>query len=195
MDALAKAAKADNISKLSDKVKTEALSEALARTEKLKANVRKAAENAGHAGIQLVHLGETQGTLALGSFAEGFAQQKWKKPLKVGPVPVRGALGLLVAGWGLYDAVTTGKGTHQMAVAQGLIGSEIASLGLQAGAALAEKMAAKAGAPAVNAPLAGVPGAGQLTELPPAVQGETREIHAEAARAPTTRLFDRARRA
>ena len=33
MDALAKAAKADDISKLSDKVKTEALSEALARTE------------------------------------------------------------------------------------------------------------------------------------------------------------------
>lgn len=193
MDALAKAAKADNISKLSDKVKTEALSEALARTEKLKANVRKAAENAGHAGIQLVHVGETQGTLALGSFAEGFAQQKWKKSLKVGPVPVRGTLGLLIAGWGLYEAVTTGKGTHQMAVAQGLIGSEIASLGLQAGAALAEKMAK--GAPADAAAGAGAGGAGQLTEVPAAVQGETREIHAEASRAPVSRLFDRARRA
>ncbi|MCK6504847.1 hypothetical protein L6R53_15825 [Myxococcota bacterium] len=206
--ALAAAAKADDVSKLSDKTKTAALEEAMKRADKLKDAAKALKENGVHAGMQVVHMAETQGTLVLGSFADGFVRAKYNRGLKVGPVPVRATIGVLVGAWGLYDAITDGGGTHQMAVANGLIGSELASAAMAAGAAVADKMAEKK--PAADASASAGAGAGgaapaaldadfKVTEPAAApaaaVQGPIREIHNKPAQAEVVRLFDRARRA
>lgn len=186
--ALAKAAQAEDVKKLPAGTQVKALEEALSKVDKLKAAAASMKGNVGHTAMQGVHFAETQGTLFLASMGSGYAQSRGKK-LKIGPVPLRLATGVLVGAWGMYDALTGGGGTHQMAVASGLIGSETAELGLKAGQALSEKMAEKkATDPAALAPggaPAQIPSAAPdltVVEAKAETSGPIREVHAEPAR-------------
>ncbi len=97
-------------------------------------------ENGGAAVSMVLQSAESGGTLFLASMAEGFAVSKGKS-LKVGPVDLRLVGALPLQAWGIIDCLRGKGGGHQLAIGNGLMGSALASLGLQAGQALAEKQA------------------------------------------------------
>ena len=96
-------------------------------------------ENIGSTASCAVHATESAGSVFLASMAEGYFG---KDKMKVGGIDVR-AGGLVLQAGGLIDMLTGGKhgGAHFVAVGTGVTGSWLASLGQEAGQALAEKRA------------------------------------------------------
>ena len=150
--------------KVSDKQTKTALGQALKKIATLtkKADGSSLAlKETGGAALSTV---ETQGSLFLASMAEGYLGPD---KIKVGAVDVRAPLAFVGVGWGLYE-VMTGKsgGTHALALGNGLLGSWLASVGVQAGKTLAEKKAGGAGA--TTLPPEPTPASVQGELMPPA---------------------------
>ena len=152
--------------KVSDKQTKTALGQAVKKI----ANLTKKADGSSLAlketGGAVLSSAETQGSLFLASMAEGYLGPD---KIKVGAVDVRAPLAFVGVGWGLYE-VMTGKagGTHALALGNGLLGSWLASVGVQAGKTLAEKKAEGSATPppATTTPQPSVQG-----ELLPPVHG------------------------
>lgn len=131
--ALAKAMNGEN---LSERQAKGALADALGKLGKEGGKLSRLKENMGNLGDALLHAGETQGTVFVASFAEGyFGEEK----MDVGPVDLRLAGGVVTAGYGFYNVMTGKGGEHALAVGNGLLATGIARVGRNAGKALAEK--------------------------------------------------------
>ncbi len=90
---------------------------------------------------------ETQGTVFVASFAEGYLGED---KMDLGPVDMRLGGGLVVGGYGLYQAMSGKGGSHALAIGNGLLATGIGRIGRHAGRALAEKRAA--GTPPAQTP-------------------------------------------
>ena len=134
--ALGKAMKGD---KVTDKQAQGALGQAVDKIANLTKRAQKSKEAMAATGAMVVHTAETQGSLFLASMAEGyFGTDK----LKIGSVDLRAPVGLLAQGYGLYEAMSgKGGGGHALALGNGVMGSWLASVAVQAGRTLAEKRA------------------------------------------------------
>lgn len=146
---------------LNDKQAQGALSQAVTRIANLtkKANESKAALM--ETGTQVVHVAETQGSLFLSSMAEGFLGPE---KLKVGGVDLRAPVGLLGTGYGLYQTLSGEDGGHHaLALGNGVMGSWLASVGVEAGRSLAER---RARPPAATVPAGHTPSGIQGTWVP-----------------------------
>ena len=91
---------------LSDRQTKGALSEALDKLGREGGKLSKLKENMGNLGDALIYAGETQGTVFVASFAEGYLGEE---KMDIGPVDLRLAGGIASAGYGIYN-VMTGKG-------------------------------------------------------------------------------------
>jgi len=131
---------AKDIKALSDNQARSALAAATGQISRTKKAAAALKENGGKAVAMVLHSAESGGTLFLASMAEGYAVSKGKS-LKVGPVDLRIVGALPLQAWGVVDCLRGKGGGHQLAIGNGLMGSALASLGLQAGQALAEKQA------------------------------------------------------
>ena len=121
---------------VSDSAAPRALAEAAEKINKMKETLSVAKENAGQTVDAAIHLGEGVIVLGLSGAAEGY----WgEEKMKLGPVPIRGALGVLSAGWGIANTVMGKPGGHQLAVGTALIGAEAYAMGRAGGVALREK--------------------------------------------------------
>lgn len=129
-----------DIKSLTENQAKSALAQATSKISSTKKAAAALKANGGAAVSMVLHSAESGGTLFLASMAEGFAISKGKS-LKVGPVDIRAALAIPLQGWGIIDCLRGRGGGHQLAIGNGLMGSALASLGLQAGQALAEKQA------------------------------------------------------
>jgi len=123
--------------KVSDKQTKTALGQAVKRI----ANLTKKADGSSLAlkdtGGAVLSTAETQGSLFLASMAEGYLGPE---KIKVGAVDVRAPLAFAGVGYGLYEVMTgSSGGVHALALGSGLMGSWLASVGVQAGKTLAEK--------------------------------------------------------
>lgn len=135
--------------------------------------LKEMAEHGREAGMSALHTGETQ----LAVFATSMAKGAWgDDKLKMGKLPIPTAVGLGLIGWGLYDELSGAGGGHQLAIGNGLLASDVADLGRETGAKLAESWKKKDETPAqIPAPApAAAPGGG----APPPVklQGPIREL-------------------
>ena len=119
---------------LSDKQQKGALSEALERLGKEGGKLSKLKENMGNLGDALIYAGETQGTVFVASFAEGYLGEE---KMDIGPVDLRLAGGIASAGYGFYSVMTGKGGEHALAVGNGLISTALGRVGRNAGKALA----------------------------------------------------------
>ena len=124
--------------KVSDKAAQTALGHAVERIANLTRKAHHSKEAMLETGTVVLHTAETQGSLFLASMAEGYLGDD---KLKIGAVDLRGPLGLLAQGYGLYQTMTgqKGAGAHVLAVGNGLMGSMLASIARNAGRTLAEK--------------------------------------------------------
>ena len=129
-------AKAMDGKELSEKQAKGALSEALDKLTKGDGKLSKLKENMGNLGDAMIHTSETQGTVFVASFAEGYLGEE---KMDIGPVDLRLAGGIASAGYGLYNVMTGHGGEHALAVGNGLISTAIGRVGRNAGKALAEK--------------------------------------------------------
>jgi len=125
--------------KVSDKQTKTALGQAVKKI----ANLTKKADHSNLAlketGVAVLSTAETQGSLFLASMAEGYLGPD---KIKVGAVDVRAPLAFVGVGYGLYEVMTGGAGgVHALAMGNGLLGSWLASVGVQAGKTLSEKKA------------------------------------------------------
>ncbi len=123
---------------LSDKQKESALAQAVEKLTKGEGKLSKLKENMGNVGDALIHTGETQGTVFIASFAEGYLGED---KMDIGPVDLRMAGGIASAGYGFYNVMSGKGGEHALAVGNGLISTALARVGRNAGKALAEKRA------------------------------------------------------
>ena len=128
--------KAINGEPLSERQTKGALSEALGKLGKEGGKLSKLKDNMGNLGDALIYSGETQGTVFIASFAEGYLGEE---KMDVGPVDLRLAGGIVTAGYGFYNVMTGKGGEHALAVGNGLLATGISRVGRNAGKALAEK--------------------------------------------------------
>ena len=162
--------------KLNDKQTKSALGEATGKIASLTRRMGRNKENVMEAGVLVLHTAETQGTLFLGSMAEGyFGGEK----MKVGGLDVRAPAALLLEGYGLYETLSGHKGGgHALAIGNGLLGSWLASVALNAGRTLAEKKGQPVAQPAVvvtqGVPASHLLAGPQLVDVP--VGGPMREV-------------------
>ena len=129
-------AKAMDGKELSDRQTKGALSEALEKLGREGGKLSKLKENMGNLGDALIYAGETQGTVFVASFAEGYLGEE---KMDIGPVDLRLAGGIASAGYGIYNVMTGKGGEHALAVGNGLISTALSRVGRNAGKALAEK--------------------------------------------------------
>ena len=124
--------------KVTDRQAQGALSQAVTKISSLTKKAQKSKEAMAETGAMVIHTAETQGSLFLASMAEGyFGPDK----LKIGNVDLRAPVGLLAQGYGLYETMS-GKGNaggHALALGNGVFGSWLASVAVNAGKTLAEK--------------------------------------------------------
>jgi len=161
--ALSKAIKGD---KVTDKQAQGALSQAVGKIANLSKRATQSKEAMAETGSMVVHTAETQGSLFLASMAEGyFGQDK----LKIGAVDLRAPVGLLAQGYGLYEAMSgkAAAGGHALALGNGIMGSWLASVAVNAGKTLAEKRAGGQAQPQATPQ----PQASSSTVVTPAIQG------------------------
>ncbi len=101
------------------------------------------AENGRETAMSGIHFAEATGT----TFAVSMAKGAWgADKLKWGKVPLPTVVGLGLVGWGLWDELNGADGGHQIAFGTGAIASDVADLGREAGAQLAESWGKKDGA-------------------------------------------------
>jgi hypothetical protein len=140
--ALMKAMKGETVS---DRQAKNALEEAVGKITNLQNSAKKAKEElAGaleNATNAVVFTAETQGTIFGFSMIEGY--RGGPDRMQLGKVDVRAPIGLAGLGYGLVGCFMDLPGSaHALAVSNGVVGSLVASLGAQAGLALAEKRGA-----------------------------------------------------
>ena len=123
---------------LSEKQAQSALAQAVEKLGKEGGKLSKLKENMGNLGEALIHTGETQGTVFIASFAEGYLGEE---KMDIGPVDLRLAGGIASAGYGIYNVMAGKGGEHALAVGNGLISTALGRVGRNAGKALAEKRA------------------------------------------------------
>lgn len=156
--ALAAAMKGDPVT---DRQARSALGAAVDKIANLSRRADKSKDAMIATGTQVVHTAETQGSLFISSMTEGYLGTD---KMKLGGVDVRAPVGLLAAGYGLYETMSgRAGGGHALALGNGVLGSWLASVGVQAGRILAEKRAGGANAPALPIPT--------VTITPDTVQG------------------------
>ena len=148
---------------LSDRQTKGALSEALDKLGREGGKLSKLKENMGNLGDALIYAGETQGTVFVASFAEGYLGEE---KMDIGPVDLRLAGGIASAGYGIYNVMTGKGGEHALAVGNGLISTALGRVGRNAGKALAEKKEKKPEAAAQTSDKAPDPKADQGKSLP-----------------------------
>ena len=146
--ALAKAMKGEAVT---DRQAKTALEEAVGKLSSLKKQAQNAKEQltgaVDNATGVVVHTVETQTTIFGFSMIEGY--RGGPDRMQLGKVDVRAPIGLAGMGYGLMGCFMELPGSnHALAVANGVTGSWLASLGAQAGLALAEKRGALQPAPA-----------------------------------------------
>ena len=149
--------------KVSEKQAQSALGQAVDKIAGLTKRAKEGKEAMVETGTLVLHTAETQGSLFLSSMAEGyFGPDK----LKIGSVDIRAPLGLLAQGYGLYETMSGRKGGgHALALGNGVMGSWLASVAMQAGRVLAEKRNAAAQPQQQPAPT-------PVVTMTPAVQGQ-----------------------
>ena len=123
---------------LSEKQAQSALAQAVEKLGKEGGKLSKLKENMGNLGEALIHTGETQGTVFIASFAEGYLGEE---KMDIGPVDLRLAGGIASAGYGIYNVMTGKGGEHALAVGNGRSSTALGRVGRNAGKALAEKRA------------------------------------------------------
>lgn len=161
-----------NGGKVSDKQAQSALGQAVDRITGLSKRAKEGKEAMVETGTMVLHTTETQGSLFLASLAEGYFGPD---RLKVGAVDLRAPIGLLAQGYGLYETMAGRKGGgHALALGNGVMGSWLASVAVNAGKLLAEKRAAQT--PTTPPPVA-EPVHAQLT-VTPVMQGAPRALPA-----------------
>ena len=183
-------AAAGGVEKLSDNQTRKALGEAMGKLDRLSGKASAMKAHAGTAVTHAVTAGEVVATTFVASTIEGAIKDKSKlKYLRA----TRLVGGAVMMGWGLLDCLNGAKsaGSHQVAVANGLLASEAASLGIMAGSGLREKYDHQQGeslesrSQPVSAapPVAPPPPTGKVTVVPGAaeIEGALREVHAEGA--------------
>lgn len=122
-----------------------ALTDAAGRLKNLTGRFAKAKEMSETLAEAVIATAETQGTVFVASFAEGY----WgEEKMDVGPVDIRVGGGLLLGGYGLYKSMSGKGGQHALALGNGLLATGIGRIGRHAGKALAEKKATDAPPPA-----------------------------------------------
>ena len=128
--------------------------QALDKLERLKKGgekVKAAMQTTVKAGI---HTAETQGAVFTLSMVEGYFGSEKMAP--GGYIDVRAPAAVLALGFGLWESMSgQGDGGHALAIGNGIAASYLASMGVAAGKALAEKRAHDAN-PAGNSPVAPV---------------------------------------
>ncbi len=140
--ALMKAMKGEAVS---DRQTKTALEEAVGKITTLQKSAKQAKEELAGALEKATHAvvftAETQATIFGFSMVEGY--RGGPDRMQLGKVDVRAPLGLAGLGYGLVGCFMDLPGSaHALAVSNGITGSLIASLGAQAGLALAEKRGA-----------------------------------------------------
>jgi len=122
--------------KVSDKQAKGALADAVGKIKNLGGRITKAREVSENMADAVIHTAETQGTVFVASFAEGY----WgEEKMDLGPVDMRVGGGLLVGGYGLYKTMTGKGGSHALALGNGLLATGVGRVGRNAGKALSEK--------------------------------------------------------
>ena len=121
---------------LSEKQAKGALAEAMDKLGREGGKLSKLKDNMGNLGDALIYTGETQGTVFIASFAEGYLGEE---KMDIGPVDLRLAGGIVTAGYGFYNVMSGKGGEHALAVGNGLLATGISRVGRNAGKALAEK--------------------------------------------------------
>ena len=113
-----------------------ALTDAAGRLKNLTGRFAKAKEMSETLAEAVIATAETQGTVFVASFVEGY----WgEEKMDVGPVDIRVGGGLLLGGYGLYRSMSGKGGQHALALGNGLLATGIGRIGRHAGRALAEK--------------------------------------------------------
>ncbi len=134
--------------KVSDKQAKGALADAVGKIKNLGGRITKAREVSEAMADAVIHTAETQGTVFVASFAEGY----WgEDKMDLGPVDMRVGGGLIVGGYGLYKTMTGKGGSHALALGNGLLATGVGRVGRNAGKALAEKNNKPAPPPAAAA--------------------------------------------
>lgn len=149
--------------KVSEKQAQSALGQAVDKITGLTKRAKEGKEVMVETGTMVLHTAETQGSLFLSSMAEGyFGSDK----LKIGSVDIRAPLGLLAQGYGIYETMSGRKGGgHALALGNGVMGSWLASVAMNAGRVLAEKRHA-------SAQPQGNPAPAPVVTVTPAMQGQ-----------------------
>ena len=142
-------AKVMNGEKIPDSQAKGALAAAASKLKSMGGRFGRMKELGEHVAEAVIATAETQGTVFAASFAEGyFGEEK----MDLGPVDMRLGGGLLVGGYGVYQAMNGKGGSHALAIGNGLLATGIGRIGRHAGKALAEKKAAPATPPPAQTP-------------------------------------------
>jgi hypothetical protein len=150
--------------KPSDSKKTGLLNEAVDKIKSLGGRIERAKEVTESIAEAMIATAETQGTVFAASFAEGYLGEE---KMDLGPVDLRIGGGLVVGGYGLYQAMNGKGGSHALAIGNGLLASGVGRIGRHAGRALADKKNAPATPPATTPAAAPAPGASPSTASVP----------------------------
>ncbi len=129
--------------------KSSVLAEALDKVKSVKSQLNRAKEMSETMADAVIATAETQGTVFVATFAEGYLGEE---KMDIGPVDLRLGGGLLVGGYGLYQSMSGKGGSHALAIGNGLLAAGIGRIGRHAGKALAEKKNAPATPPPAQTP-------------------------------------------
>ena len=124
--------------KPADSKKTGLLNEAVDKIKSLGGRITKASKMSEALADAVIATAETQGTVFVASFAEGYLGEE---KMDLGPVDLRLGGGLILGGYGLYKSMTGKGGSHALALGNGLLATGIGRIGRHAGKALADKNA------------------------------------------------------
>ena len=142
-------AKVMNGEKIPDSQAKGALAAAASKLKSMGGRVGRMKELGEQVAEAVIATAETQGTVFAASFAEGyFGEEK----MDLGPVDMRLGGGLVLGGYGVYQAMNGKGGSHALAIGNGLLATGIGRIGRHAGKALAEKKAAPATPPPAQTP-------------------------------------------
>ena len=162
-------AKVMNGEKIPDSQAKGALAAAASKLKSMGGRFGRMKELGEHVAEAVIATAETQGTVFAASFAEGyFGEEK----MDLGPVDMRLGGGLLVGGYGVYQAMNGKGGSHALAIGNGLLATGIGRIGRHAGKALAEKKAAPATPPPAQTPAPAAAPAPATAGSPPAIAAD-----------------------
>lgn len=160
-----------NGEKIPDSQVKGALATAATRLKSMGGRFGRMKEIGEHVAEAVIATAETQGTVFAASFAEGYLGEE---KMDIGPVDMRLGGGLVVGGYGVYQAMNgKGGGSHALAIGNGLLATAIGRIGRHAGKALAEKKATGQTPPPAQTPApAPAPAAAPATSGVPAIAAD-----------------------